>query len=93
MASVHGVAAFPQALRQEDLHCLGFWKRHGVQVRIQPRHKALAATPDDARRFDPLFVILETLFRREPCHADVVRRFAVTLRIAQENDVDVVMIL
>jgi len=38
-------------------------------------------------------MILETLFRRESCHADVVRRFAVALRIAQEDDVDVVMIL
>jgi hypothetical protein len=62
-------------------------------VRIQPRHKALSATPDDARRFDPLFMILEALFRRESRHADVVRRFAVALRIAQEDDVDVVMVL
>jgi hypothetical protein len=93
MPSVHDIAAFPQALRQEDFHVLGIGKRHGVQVRIQPRHKALAATPDDARRFDPLFMILEALFRRESRHADVVRRFAVALRIAQEDDVDVVMVL
>jgi hypothetical protein len=93
MASVHDVTALTQAVREKDFHVLRVCKGHGIQVCIQPRHQTLAATSDDPRRFDALFVILEALFRRESRHADVVRGFSVACRVPEEDDVDMMMVL
>src|SRR5262245_33923087 len=58
---------------------------------VEARHEPFAATPDDARGFDTVLVILKALLRREAGHADVVRRLTVARRGAKVDDIYVVM--
>src|SRR5665213_1818552 len=92
VSSKYGVAALAKTVRERDLHRHGLRVRHRVEVRIQPRHEALAASRHDARGLETLFVILETALGGEAGHPDVVAGFAVALRIAEIDDVDGVMV-
>src|SRR5262245_30955328 len=58
---------------------------------VESRDQAFAAAPDDARGLDAVLVILKTLVGREAGHADVVAGFAVALRVAEVDDIYVVL--
>src|SRR5262249_39441720 len=62
------------------------------EMRVKTWHQAFTATFHDARRLVSAFVILEALLGGEAGHADVVTRLAVALRVAQVDDVDMVMV-
>src|SRR6185295_13197755 len=46
----------------------------------------------DARGFDALFMIVKALLGRESGHADIITGLAVSLRVAQVDDVDAMMV-
>ncbi len=85
------VPPLTEAVGEDGFHLLRLRVRHGVQVRVEPRHEALAEPFDDAGGLDAVLVILEPLLRREAGHADVVAGLPVAFGIAQVDDVDMVM--
>src|SRR5262245_55483798 len=58
---------------------------------VQSRHQVLAILPHHAGRLDSCLVILKTDLGRQPGHADVITGFAVAVRVAQVDDVDVMV--
>ena len=90
--AIDDVAALPKTVGKRDLHLLGLCVRHRVQMRVQPRHEALAAPLDDACGLDAPFVILEPLLRREAGHTDVVTSLTVAARVPKVNHVNGVVI-
>src|SRR5215471_20079415 len=91
MAAINREPALAQTVREKHFHLLRFSIRHGIEMLVQTRDEPLAAPFDDARRLDAVLVILKALLGREAGHADVVARLAVALRIAEVDDIDVVM--
>lgn len=60
----------------------------GVELRDQPDTESL----HHPRRLDSVLMVLESLFRREARHADVVTGSAIAFRIAQVHNVDRMMV-
>ena len=92
MSAIHHVTALAEAVCEHHFHLNGFLIRHGIEVRVQPRNKAFAESTDHAGGLGPPLVILEALLWREAGHADVVGGLAVAARVAEINDVDVMVI-
>src|SRR5262245_4376961 len=91
VAAIDREPPFAQAVGEKYLHLLRLRERHRIEMLVEARDQALPAAPDDARRFDAVLVILKALLGREAGHADVVGRLAIAFRIAQVDDIDVVM--
>src|SRR5262249_91046 len=86
-----GKPALAETFGEHGLHPLCPLVRHRIEMRVQFRHQVLAVLPYYPGGFDTSLVILKASFRRQPGHADVVTCFAVALRIAQIDHVDVVV--
>jgi hypothetical protein len=61
MAAVDEIAALAKTFGEENFHLLCLEVRHRVQMFVQTRHEALAATLHHPGRLDSLFVVLKTL--------------------------------
>lgn len=92
VAAEDNEAALAELFGELNLHNLRGPVGHRIQVLVQLRYEPHAVLLDDAGRLDPVLVVLEALFGREPGHADVVPRLAVPLGIPQVNDIDVVVL-